>query len=222
MGRCGAAWTASTYVHAPAAWARATISATGLIVPTAFDAQPTATSRVFGESSVVQAREIQRAVVEPRLPEPDRDAAVAGRSQPRVDVAWWSRPVRTISSPGAIVATIERLMWNVSVVMFGPNLISSGLAAPSMSAIACMGLGDDRVAPPAREERAVGVRVRLAVVARDRIDDRLRDLGAAGAVEEDDRPAVLLEREGREAGAERVDVEGGHRGPRGREVVSRS
>ena len=27
-------------------------------------------------------------------------------------------------------------MWNVSVVMLGPNLISSGLAAPSMSAIA--------------------------------------------------------------------------------------
>jgi hypothetical protein len=80
-----------------------------------------------------------------------------------------------------------------------------------------VGLGDDRIAPPAREERAVRVRVRLAVVAGDRVDHRLRDLGAAGAVEEDDRPAVLLEREGREAGAERVDVEGGHRGPRGRE-----
>ena len=36
----------------------------------------------------------------------------------------------------AIVAVTERLTWNVSVVMFGPNLISSASAAPSMSAIA--------------------------------------------------------------------------------------
>jgi hypothetical protein len=41
-----------------------------------------------------------------------------------------------ISSPGDIVATIDRLTWNVSVVMFGPNLISSADAAPSISAIA--------------------------------------------------------------------------------------
>ena len=35
---------------------------------------------------------------------------------------WWSSPVRTISSPGAIVAAIDRLTWNVSVVMFGAEL----------------------------------------------------------------------------------------------------
>jgi hypothetical protein len=50
--------------------------------------------------------------------------------------AWWSRPVRTISSPGSSAAAIERLRWNVRVVMFGPNVISWAASAPSMSAAA--------------------------------------------------------------------------------------
>ena len=44
----------------------------------------------------------------------------------------------------------------------------------------------------------------------DRVDDALRDLRAAGAVEEGDRPAVLLARQRGELGAERIDVERGH------------
>ena len=39
-------------------------------------------------------------------------------------LASWSSVVTTISSPGRHVLPIERLMWNVSVVMLAPNLIS--------------------------------------------------------------------------------------------------
>ena len=122
----------------------------------------------------------------------------------------WSRIVTTISSPGAIVAPIERLMWNVSDVMFAPNLISSAEAAPSRSAIAWWASWTRCVAPPARQERAVVVRVRGPVVVADRGDHRLRDLGPARPVEEGDRPAAVLDREGRELAPQRLDVERGH------------
>ena len=62
-----------------------------------------------------------------------RSAAIARQGD---TFASWSSVVTTISSPGSKVAPIERLTWNVSVVMFGPNLISSGDAAPSKSATA--------------------------------------------------------------------------------------
>jgi hypothetical protein len=73
-----------------------------------------------------------------------------------------------------------------------------------------MGVLDDRVRALGGEERAAMVGVRLAVVACDRVDHRLGDLRPAGTVEEDDRPSVLGEREGREPGANRVDIEGLH------------
>jgi hypothetical protein len=41
-----------------------------------------------------------------------------------------------ISSPGSIVAASDRLTWSVSEVMFAPKVISSGPAAPNMSAAA--------------------------------------------------------------------------------------
>ena len=139
-----------------------TISATGLIVPTAFDAQPTATS--CGLSGEERRRAPRGRACSRRAADadgPDREAAVArplashGPTLPS-----WSRLVTTISSPGAIVATIERLTWNVSVVMFAPNLISSGRRRAEHVGHRLVGLGDDRVAPPARQERAVVVRVR--------------------------------------------------------------
>jgi hypothetical protein len=74
-----------------------------------------------------------------------------------------------------------------------------------------MRLVDRGVAAAAGEERTVVVRVRRPVVVRDRRDDRVRDLRPAGAVEQRDRPAVLLDREGRKPAPERFDVEGGHR-----------
>ena len=51
-------------------------------------------------------------------------------------LAWWSSVVTTTSSPGPSVAPIERLRWKVIVVMLAPKAISSGDAAPSMSAMA--------------------------------------------------------------------------------------
>ena len=88
-----------------------------------------------------------------------------------------------------------------------------------------VGLVGHRVGPPARGERTAGVRVRVAEVARDRVDHPLRDLGAARPVEEDGRPAVVLTGEGRELRPDSVDIErehrdscgvGGHRGYRSR------
>ena len=67
-------------------WAAAAIRAIGLIVPTAFDAQPTATSRVRGAEELLEAGEVERAVVEVRLPPADDEAAVGGDRQPRIDV----------------------------------------------------------------------------------------------------------------------------------------
>ena len=63
--------------------------------------------------------------------------------------------------------------------------------------------GDERVAPHARLERPAEVRVRLPQVAGDRVDHRVRHLGAARPVEE--RPATA---EGGEARPDGVDVEG--------------
>ena len=47
-------------------------------------------------------------------------------------------------------------------------------------------LCDDGVRSAARLERAAGIRVRLSVVARDGFDHLVGDLGATGAVEEDE------------------------------------
>ena len=74
-------------------------------------------------------------------------------------------------------------------------------------------VGHDRHAPLARDERPAVVRVRGPVVVDDRVDDPLRDLRAAGAVEERQRAAVLLEAQRGELAPERGDVERGHRRP---------
>ena len=75
--------------------------------------------------------------------------------------ASWSSVVTTISSPGCSVAPIERPTWNVSVVMLAPNLISLGDAGVEQVGQRRVGLADDRVAAPARHERAAVVGVRL-------------------------------------------------------------
>ncbi len=50
----------------------------------------------------------------------------------------------------------------------------------------------------------------LREVVADGVDHALRDLRAAGSVEERDSPTVLLTGEGRELGAQGIDIEGGH------------
>ena len=69
-----------------------------------------------------------------------------------------------------------------------------------------------RVAELARDEGAARVGVAVRVVVADGVDDALRDLRAAGTVEEDGRPAVrALASQGRELGAQRLDIERGGR-----------
>ena len=134
MEPCGAKWTASTNASAPAAWARRTISRTGLTVPSAFDAYPNATSRVLGPraaSSESRSRVPSSAWMSTVCTTSPRSAAIARQGD---TFASWSSVVTTISSPVVKVAAIDRLTWNVSVVMLAPNLTSSGEAAPRKAA----------------------------------------------------------------------------------------
>ena len=63
VGKCGTLWAASTSTTAPAAWARRAISATGLIVPSTFETEATATIFVRSVSKRVERVEDQQAVV---------------------------------------------------------------------------------------------------------------------------------------------------------------
>ena len=89
IGRCGAAWTASTYVSAPASWARRTSSATGLIDPTALDAQPNATSlgRPWSAASNASMSSVTSSVrmstVRTTSPRSARDRCATARRSPR-------------------------------------------------------------------------------------------------------------------------------------------
>ncbi len=74
-------------------------------------------------------------------------------------------------------------------------------------------LGDQCAAQLRGDERTAVVRVRVAVVGDDRIDDPLRDLGSARPVEEHDGASVLLPAKGGELGAQGARVERGHRRP---------
>ena len=73
-----------------------------------------------------------------------------------------------------------------------------------------VGFLDDRVGALAGRERPARVRVRVAVVADDRVDHPLRDLRATRSVEECDRPAILLAGERRELRPQGFDIEPGH------------
>ena len=54
IGMCGALCTASRTKYAPAPWARAAISAAGLIVPRALEACTLATTRVRGPRAALR------------------------------------------------------------------------------------------------------------------------------------------------------------------------
>ena len=189
-------------------WTRSAISRTGLIVPTAFDARPTATSRVRGPraSSRSSSRSVQSSGSMPtQRTTRSRSRAIASHG---ATLASWSMRVRTISSPGARLAPIARLSANVIVVMFGPKAISSGSVAPSRSATAarvpamsCVGLG-------ARREGAMGVRAAVREVVADRVQACVGDLRARGTVEPGDGHVAVSSREGREARPDRLDVIG--------------
>ncbi len=125
--------------------------------------------------------------------------AVAGDAEPRIDVA-----VVVEAGHDDLVAGRERRRDRTADVERQRRHVRAELDLGRVGRAEHVGhrlvrLGDDRVAPAARQERPVGVRVRLAVVGGDGVDDRIGDLRPAGTVEVGDGPAVVLEREGREA-----------------------
>src|SRR5262245_46964698 len=110
----------------------------------------------------------------------------------------------TISSPGRSAAAIEREMWKVSVVMFGPRVMSSA-ATPRRSPIAAC--ASSTIASDRSEDGKAP-----AGLAYDRIESGRRVLGPARAIEEDHRPVGVGQRQGRKPGANGVDVECSHGG----------
>jgi hypothetical protein len=106
---------------------------TGLIVPTAFDASPTATILVRGPSDL--SRSPRSRLQSSRIP---TQRIVTPRSSWSAShgatLASWSSRVTTISSPAFSVRPIARLTAKVRVVMFWPKATSSGPPALRKSA----------------------------------------------------------------------------------------
>ena len=132
---CGTAWTASTATRAPTCFAFATIRATSLMVPTALEASPTATRRVFAPmrpSSPERSRvRVSRSTLIQRTVTPLSAARVTqGSTFPR-----WSSSVTTISSPAFQSRPRARAAWKRRVVALAPKAISPG-SAWSRSAMA--------------------------------------------------------------------------------------
>ena len=102
-------------------------------------------------------------------------------------------------------ATRDR--WKVSVVMFWPKTISSGLAAWRKAAIFCR--ASSMIAP--RLDRGGEMAAKIGIGADQAIghalDDEARDLRAARIVEIDARLAVVLEGERRKLRADGADVD---------------
>jgi len=157
---------------------------------------------------LVEAVEVERAVVEPWLPGADDRLVVSRRRNPRVDVR-----LVVEAADHDLVAGPQRRADRARHVERQRGHVR---AQPDLGGVDTEEVGerrvrvrDDRIGALRGQERAAVIGVRLPVVAGDGVDHRLRDLRPTGAVEEDERPAVLGEREGRESGANRIDVEGG-------------
>jgi hypothetical protein len=156
----------------------------------------------------VERIEAQRAVGEVRFPGPDDRLVVASGRDPGIDV-------RLVVEAGHhdLVAGSQRRADGARDVEGERRHVRAdrdvGAVHAEEVAESRMGIADDGLGSPGGQECTASIRVRLAVVAGDCIDHRLRDLRPARAVEEGQRRAVLGQRQGREAGAYRVDVEGG-------------
>ena len=152
--RAGTYATASTNAQAPTAWASSTISADRVDRPDrvrgiAHGHEPGPRSELRLEIVQVEGDVADVGCRRVRTTRP-RSRAIACHGP---TFASWSRVVTTISSPGARAAPIDRLTWKVRVVMFGPNLISSGEAGAVQVGDRPPGRLDDRVAAFARGER---------------------------------------------------------------------
>ena len=169
----------------------AAISATGVTVPTAFDAHGNATTRVRSFSSERELVEIEPALV---VDVGEPHGQVLGRARARATARRCRRgraACRRSRRRPAHSREAARESAKLSVVMFAPNATSSGgrvrgTAPPSRARCSTSASVALR-----RRERPADVRVRLAQVAGDRVDHRVGHLRAARAVEERER---LLQR----------------------------
>ena len=101
-------------------------------------------------------------------------------------------------------------MWNVSVVMFAPNLISWPIRALRNSAHRSMRAATISSLRWLVTNAPPSLAFDVGVVAGHRVDHLARYLGSAGTVEERQRDAVDLESEGGKLLAEDGGVEIGH------------
>ncbi len=98
-GSCGTAWEASTTTSAPTSWARAAISATGLMVPSMLDTQVSETTLV---RSVIRSSMFDRSS-RPSSVSPNQRSVAPVRSVSSCHgtmLEWCSISVMTTSSPG--------------------------------------------------------------------------------------------------------------------------
>ena len=128
-------------------------------------------------------------------------------------LAWWSSSVTMISSPGPHERPSALATWNVSVVMFAPNAISSA-DAPSSAASHSRALRERGVGLFAGRIAPMRVRVMVEQVVGDRVGNHARHLRAAGTVEIRDRCAALSPLECRKGGTDSLHVLYGSRGQR--------
>ena len=160
---------------------------------------------------VVQGGEVQRGVVGPDVDGLDRQPPILRHQQPWIDVGLVvegrdddlvAGRQRRADRP----AEVERQRGHV-----GAELDRLGIGGAEQVGHRNVRLVSDRVVALTGRERAAGIRVRLAVVRGNGLDDRVGDLGPAGSVEEHERPPVVKLTQGREAAAHRLDVEVDHR-----------
>ena len=144
---------------------------------------------------------------------PHGGAGVRSREHPRSDVRivvqagddhLVARLQRLRERSGHVEQQARRVRTEDDLVGIGSREVRGGSAS----------LSDDGIGLLARRERPMRVAHPAAVVARHRLDHVLRHLGATGGIHEDHRPAVVADAgKGREASADSLNVEHGHRLP---------
>ena len=191
-----------------------------MIVPSAFDAAPIATSRVFGP---IAARELLHLELAGLAAEGDglhAEAPLPGELAPGIGVRvvvelGHHDLVARLPAAAERPAEVERERRHV-----GAEGDLGRLAAEEVRERAARGL-EQGVGLGARRVRPVRVGVVVEQVVAHRVGDRARDLGAAGAVEVGDRQAVVASLEGGEARADGLQAGRGERGD-GRRHLGRS
>ena len=158
-----------------------------MIVPTAFEASVNATTRVRPVSAASRLAEVERAVLRVDLDSADDELVVAGELEPGCDVPVVVEPRHDdlVARPQLPAERPRQAEVEGGHVGAEADLVGSAAEERGRRHVR---LGDDQVAATTRLERPAEVRVRLAEVARHRVDHLVRDLGASGPVEERDRP----------------------------------